>query len=104
MSGRTLEELYAMNLHDVFHANATDIIIRVPGGWIYTTFQNPVFIPEPRPMITVSKTVPEELIRTVSEEDFESIEERINILEAEFHDETKDQSVPCQSIHSDGQN
>lgn len=32
------EELYKMKLHETLHLGESVIVLRVPGGWIYTTY------------------------------------------------------------------
>ena len=55
---KNLQQMYEMELHEIWQPNPHDIIIRVPGGWIYTVEKRPVFVPEPHPTLTyTSETI-----------------------------------------------
>ena len=43
----TLKQLLDMDLHEHMNLNPYDIMVRVPGGWIYTVQKMPIFVPEP---------------------------------------------------------
>jgi len=72
-NNKNLEEMMAMELHDVWQPNPTDVVIRVPGGWAYIFNKTTsLFIPEPHPVLTY----------TIKDEDFEDVENKLEILEA----------------------
>jgi len=43
----TLQRLLDMKLHEYMNLTPYDLMIRVPGGWIYTVQKTPVFVAEP---------------------------------------------------------
>jgi len=63
-----LNSMRNMQLNDLITNSAGDVILRVPGGWIYTVFRNPVFVADPNcGAITVNGPAVDDL-------DFERIE------------------------------
>lgn len=95
---KSLEDLYKMRLHDIWQPNSSDLVLRVPGGWVYTLRGMPVFIPEPHPMLTYSCEECEK-----ADDETEAVIEMIEQLEKEetVYAKSKTESIPSESVQSD---
>jgi len=85
----TLQQLLDMNLHEYIYWNMYDMMVRVPGGWIYTVQKTPIFVQEPSDdaeFNEVEKIVEEEVKNGVRSKDQEV---------------QKDESVCSESVHPD---
>lgn len=82
-----------MPMHSIWKPNNSDIVLRVPGGWVYTVMQRPVFVAEPHPIILYRS-------EPVKEDDsIEDIDKLLDVLEKETCE--KKEGVSCKPVQSD---
>lgn len=103
-----LKQLFDMDILSIWKPNENELIIRVPGGWVFTVNKVPVYVPEPSSESAHSymETMQNLLLKAVQKDDkedepddtFEDIEEKLE----EIQNEIKNKSIPSESVHCDG--
>lgn len=99
-----MKQLFDMPLLSIWKPNDTDLIVRCPGGWVFTVNKIPVFIPEPgQESYHNYKAVLDEILqlkteKTADEEedDMSEIDQKLEELENEIK---KNKSVCSESLH-----
>jgi hypothetical protein len=109
-----LKQLFDMPLLSIWKPNDMDLIVRCPGGWIFTVNKFPVFVPEPGSdsahnyVATLDELLKIALQKDESEPEseddaFDEIEDKLEVLENERTAlAKKKESISCESVHCDG--